>query len=69
MVQKTELDSEGNSVGVFEFDSAGANKSTELIGKHLGFFERDNGQKAAQVTPMTKDQVKEVIEELKKIRK
>lgn len=30
--------------GVYVFDSAGANKSTELIAKHLGFFEKDNKQ-------------------------
>lgn len=69
MVQKTEVNSEGQVVGVFEFDSAGANKATELIGKHLGFFEKDNGQKAAQVTPMTNNQVKEVISELKKLKR
>lgn len=27
---------------VYEFDSSGANKSAELIGKHLGIFEKDN---------------------------
>ena len=30
--------------GEYEFDSAGANKATEMIGKHLGFFEKDNKQ-------------------------
>jgi phage terminase small subunit len=34
MVQKT--DEEGK--GVWEFDSNGANKATENIGKHLGMF-------------------------------
>lgn len=34
MVQKT--DEEGK--GVWEFDSSGANKATEMIGKHLGMF-------------------------------
>lgn len=69
MVQKVIENEDGQLVGVYEFDSAGANKSTELIGKHLGFFEKDNGQKAAQVTPMTKDQVKDVITELKKLKR
>lgn len=32
------LDREGNPVGEYKFDSAGANKSTELIGKHLKLF-------------------------------
>jgi phage terminase small subunit len=31
--------------GEYRFDSAGANKSTELLGKHLGFFKEDNSQK------------------------
>lgn len=30
--------------GEYRFDSSGANKATEMIGKHLGFFEVDNGQ-------------------------
>lgn len=30
---------------LYEFDSAGANKATELIGKHLGFFEQHQKQK------------------------
>ena len=39
-------DSEGQLVqsGEYKFDSSGANKATELIGKHLGFFEKDNEQ-------------------------
>lgn len=31
--------------GEFTFDSAGANRATELLGKHLGAFEADNKQK------------------------
>lgn len=30
--------------GEYKFDSAGANRSTELIAKHFGFFEADNKQ-------------------------
>lgn len=30
---------------VFEFDSNGANKALELLGKHVGLFEKDNLQK------------------------
>lgn len=33
------LDKEGNPTGEFKFDAAGANKSTELLGKHLGVFQ------------------------------
>ena len=32
------LDKEGNPTGEWRFDSSGANKSTELIGKHLAMF-------------------------------
>ena len=35
--------------GEYTFDSSGANKATELIGKHLGAFEKDNRQKAIPV--------------------
>lgn len=31
--------------GEYKFDSSGANKATEMIGKHLGFFELDNRKK------------------------
>jgi len=43
MVQAKEevIDEDGNvkEAGVYQFDSVGANKSLELIGKHLGMFE------------------------------
>lgn len=45
MKQVTELNDAGEEVGVYMFDSAGANKATENIGKHIGFYEKDNGQK------------------------
>jgi len=32
------IDKDGNETGEFKFDPAGANKATELIGKHLGMF-------------------------------
>ena len=32
------LDREGKPTGEWKFDSSGANKSTELIGKHLAMF-------------------------------
>lgn len=41
---------DGDGQGVWEFDSSGANKATEMIGKHLGAFEKDNNQGAAKVT-------------------
>lgn len=30
--------------GLFTFDSNGANKAAEMIGRHIGFFEKDNTQ-------------------------
>lgn len=44
-VQKTDAD--GN--GIWEFDSMGANKAFELLGKHAGVFEKDNNQKRPMV--------------------
>jgi phage terminase small subunit len=32
------LDTKGHETGEWKFDSAGANKATEMIGKHLGMF-------------------------------
>lgn len=40
--------------GEYKFDSSGANKATELIGKHVGAFEKDNSQKKPDaITPET----------------
>jgi phage terminase small subunit len=44
LVQETALDEKGNEVGIYEFDSSGANRAYELLGKHLGIFEKDNRQ-------------------------
>jgi len=30
--------------GEYQFDSSGANKATEMLGRHIGFFEIDNKQ-------------------------
>lgn len=35
---------------VFEFDSNGANKALELLGRYLGLFEKDNSQKQNVIT-------------------
>lgn len=43
LVQKT--DELGNAL--WEFDSNGANRAFELLGKHVGVFEKDNRQKSA----------------------
>lgn len=38
LVQETVTDQNGDEVGVYQFDSQGANRALELIGKHLGMF-------------------------------
>lgn len=38
-----------NGQGVYEFDSQGANRALELLGKHKGIFEVDNKQKQAVI--------------------
>lgn len=63
MVQKT--DGDGN--GVYEFDSNGANKAFELLGKHLGIFAQDNRQKNPETKPLTPDQAKDLVAELRKL--
>jgi phage terminase small subunit len=50
MVQKTAVSEDGKEVGVFEFDSTGANRAFELLGKHLGVFEKDNKQKTPVIS-------------------
>jgi len=36
--------------GEYQFDSSGANKATEMLAKHLGFFEKDNSQSASKIS-------------------
>lgn len=38
-------DKNGNPTGEYVFDSSGANKATEMLGKMIGAFETDNKQK------------------------
>ena len=60
-------DDQGN--GVWEFDSSGANKSFELLGKHLGIFEKDNSQKAPaiNINALGVDDLNTLVEMQKKI--
>ena len=44
------LDKEGNEVGVWKFDSNGANKALDMLAKHVGFYETDNKQKAFNIS-------------------
>lgn len=46
-------DSQGNPTGEYRFDSSGANKATEMLGKMIGVFEKDNSQKAVTMIPPT----------------
>jgi len=40
---------QGMPTGEYEFDSAGANKATEMLGKIIGAFDKDNSQSAPVV--------------------
>lgn len=42
-------DENGNPV--YQFDSSGANKATEMLGKIIGVFEKDNQQKTPDAPP------------------
>lgn len=44
------LDKEGNEIGVWKFDSNGANKALDMLAKHVGFYETDNKQKAFNIS-------------------
>lgn len=61
-VQVTELDENGTPQGVWEFDSSGANRSLELLGKHVGAFNADEGEDL----PMPTKFIVEVIDGRKK---
>lgn len=41
-------DDEGREI--WSFDSSGANRAFELLGKHVGIFEKDNKQKGQKIT-------------------
>lgn len=68
MVQKTEIDENGNEVGVWEFDSTGANKALEMLGKHLALFTDKQELKHSgsvstpyDLTKLSKDTLKELL--------
>ena len=44
------LDFDGNPTGEWKFDAGNANRANENIGKHLGFYEKDNLQKETPTT-------------------
>lgn len=45
------LDKDGNPTGEYKFDSSGANKATEMLGKIIGVFEKDNEQSKPNPIP------------------
>lgn len=49
----TRIDGEWVESGEFQFDSAGANKATEMLGKIIGVFEKDNGQRRSNAFALT----------------
>jgi phage terminase small subunit len=51
------FDREGNETGEYKFDSTGANKATELIGKHLGMF-RDKVEHSGSLGVQIVDDIK-----------
>lgn len=63
MVQATEPDANGQEQGVWEFDSGGANRSLELLGKHIGAFNSDDGEDL----PMPTKFVIEVVDGRKRL--
>lgn len=44
MEQAQEEQEDGKMANVWQFDSHGANKAFELLGRHVGIFEKDNKQ-------------------------
>ncbi len=53
-------DEEGQ--GIWQFDSTGANRAAELLGKHVGIFEKDNKQKAPP--PITAQDLSSLIKDI-----
>jgi len=53
---------------VWQFDSAGANRAFELLGKHVGVFEKDNSQRKQDTQSLNSSQVDQIIAELRKKR-
>ena len=49
------VDGELVESGEYKFDSSGANKATEQLGKIIGVYEKDNGQKKTSIQLMQID--------------
>lgn len=60
-------DEDGNWIesGEYKFDSSGANKATEAIAKHLGFFEKDNKKEVVtKSADLSEDDIKKLAKGL-----
>jgi phage terminase small subunit len=65
-IKKTIVTYEGGSTETVEFKLHDKIKSLELLGKHLGFFEKDNKQgNTVFINPATPEQLKEIADKLK----
>ena len=55
------LDKNGAETGEYRFDSSGANKATEMLGKIIGIFEKDNDQSRSVTNiSLSSKEVKEI---------
>lgn len=70
MQRQEVLDSTGKPTGVYKFDSNGANRSLELLGKHLKLFteriETQNLNINSDVTKLTDQEIEDELAELNK---
>ncbi len=58
-------DQDGEPIGEYKFDGSNANRALENIGKHVGFFEKDNGQKVSNLNiTISKGEEKKIGEDL-----
>lgn len=60
MQEEAVYDHEGNKTGEYKFDSSGACKALDLLGRHLGIFEEDNKQKKADMAGFA-DMIKRAV--------
>lgn len=54
------LNREGEPTGEYKFDSSGANKSLELIGKHLGMFSENHKHQHFDMSKCTDEQLRAI---------
>lgn len=65
LVQKTAENEAGEEVGVWEFDSSGANRSLELLAKHKGLFVADQAGDKGGVDTLTQT-IRDLLAEARK---